>query len=194
MITGKQKVPMYQKIIVFGGTAVALFFMSGQIMTFAHLDSDNLLESFDQFSSSRSMELAKAGSGVNISNYPLILKLFTFWFRPLFVDAPGMLGLIISFENLFYVILACKLFQNGFIKYLRISSALVKTSIVIFLATSYALSGTLSNLGIIMRQKSMVMYFLFFLILSFLDYKKEMRIARQKNASDMKTGKKLQII
>ena len=91
--------------------------------------------------------ISKAGSGINISNYPLILKLFTFWFRPLFVDAPGAMGLVVSFENMLYVALTAKLFQKGFIKFLRKGSALLKTSAVTFLATSFALSNTMSNMG-----------------------------------------------
>lgn len=189
LVTGRQNVPRYQKFLVFGGTAVALFLMYNQIMTFAHLDSENVMESFDQFSSSRSVELAKAGSGVDISNYPLLLKLFTFWFRPLFIDSPGVLGLIISFENLFYLFLFGKLFQKGFFVFLRKSSAIVKTSIVIFLATSLALSGTMSNLGIIMRQKSMVMYFLFFLILSFIDHKKGQQLLKRKKPVEKQLAK-----
>ena len=77
-------------------------------MAFAGLDSENLVESFDQFSSHRSTELAKAGSGIDTSNYPLLLKLFTFWYRPLFVDSPGPVGLIVSFENVFYLLVNIK--------------------------------------------------------------------------------------
>jgi hypothetical protein len=180
LFTGKQNVPFYQKFLVFAGSAAALVFMYDDIMAFTGLDGDNLLESFDQFSTTRSGELAKANSGIDISNYPLILKLLTFWFRPLFFDAPGPVGIIVSFENLLYVYLAAKLFQKGFFKFLRKSSAMVKTGAVVFLATSFALSGTLSNLGIIIRQKSMVMYFFLFLILSFMDYKKGLAVIRKK--------------
>ena len=180
MFTGKQKVPAYQKALVFFGVATTLVLMYGTIMSFVGLDSDNLVESFDKFSTTRSSELAKSNSGVDISNYPLILKLFTFWFRPLFFDAPGIAGIIVSFENVVYIMLAANLFQPGFFKYVRISSALVKTSAVAFLATSFALSATLSNMGIIIRQKSMVMYFFLFIIISFLDYKQSVKIARRK--------------
>jgi hypothetical protein len=179
LFTGKQNVPFYQKFLVFAGSAAALVLMYDDIMAFTGLDGDNLLESFDQFSATRSGELAKASSGVDISNYPLILKLLTFWFRPLFFDAPGPVGIIVSFENLLYLFLALKLFQKGFLKFISKSSAMVKTGAVVFLATSFALSGTLSNLGIIIRQKSMVMYFFLFLILCFLDYKKELALKKK---------------
>jgi hypothetical protein len=182
LITAREKVPLYQKILVFAGLGVAVFFSYDEVLSFANLDSENLFASFDELSSHRSVELAKAGSGLDISNYPLPLKLFTFWFRPLFFDAPGPIGIIVSFENLFYLFLAAKLFKGGFLRYMARSSVLVKTSAVVFLATSLALSGTLSNLGIIIRQKSMVMYFFLFIALAFLDHKKGIALGRKKKA------------
>jgi hypothetical protein len=180
LFTGRQQIPVYQKVLVFVGATITLALMYNTIMNFVGLDSENLLESFDKFSSNKSFELAKANTGIDISNYPLILKLFTFWFRPLFFDAPGLAGMIVSFENVIYILLAVKLFQKGFIKFLKSSSALVKAGGVVFLATSFALSATLSNMGIIIRQKSMVMYFFLFLIISFLDYKKHIQVMKRK--------------
>jgi hypothetical protein len=180
LFTGRQRTPFYQKLIVFAGSASALVLLYDKILGLMNLDADNLLESFGQFAASRSGELAKAGSGIDISHYPLVLKLFTFWFRPLFVDAPGPIGIIVSFENLFYLFLACQLFRGGFPGFFMKSPALVKTAAVAFLATSFALSGALSNLGIIMRQKSMVMYFFAFIVLSFMDYKKRGGVAGNK--------------
>lgn len=192
LFTGRQKVPFYQKFLVFAGSAVALFLMFDQIMAFAGLDSENLVESFDQFSSHLSSELAKAGSGIDTSNYPLVLKLFTFWYRPLFVDSPGPVGLIVSFENVFYLLLTLKIFQGSFLKFMKQASALVKINLVIFLATSIALSTTLSNMGIIVRQKSMVMYFLLFVIIAFLDYKKEIIFRKRKMAMERKNTDEMQ--
>jgi len=186
LVTAREKVPLYQKLMVFAGVGVAVFFLYDDVMAFANLDSENLFESFDQLSSHRSVELAKAGSGIDISGYPLPLKLFTFWFRPLFIDAPGPIGIIVSFENLFYLWLAAKLFSGGFIGFMGKSPALVKTSAVVFLATSVALSGTLSNLGIIIRQKSMVMYFFLFIILCYMDYKKGILVSRKKKLPEKK--------
>jgi hypothetical protein len=180
MFTGRQKIPGYQKTLVFFGVAITLALMYNTIMNFVGLDTENLVESFDKFSTTRSGELAKSNSGVDISNYPLVLKLFTFWFRPLFFDAPGIAGLIVSFENVIYILLVANLFQPGFLKFIKVSSALVKTCAVAFLATSFALSATLSNMGIIIRQKSMVMYFFLFIIIAFLDYKQSIKMARRK--------------
>lgn len=184
LITARARVPWYQKLLVFAGVGVAVFFLYDDVMAFANLDSENLLESFDQFATLRSVELAKAGSGIDISGYPLPLKLFTFWFRPLFVDAPGPIGIIVSFENLFYLWMAAGVFSGNFIGFIRKSPALVKTSAVVFLATSFALSGALSNLGIIIRQKSMVMYFFLFILLAFMDYKKGIVVNKKKKTME----------
>ncbi|WP_230392176.1 hypothetical protein [Pontibacter sp. FD36] len=175
--TGREKVPFYQKILVYVAFAGAIFVMSDQILAMANINEEDVVGSFQDFSQVQAGRLQSAGSGVDITSYPLPLKLFTFWFRPLFVDAPGALGIFVSFENLLYVILAWKLIDKDFIPFLKKSTSLVKMSLVIFIASSIALSFVMSNLGIAMRQKSMVMYFLFFVIISFMEYKKQKKIA-----------------
>lgn len=179
-VTGREKVPFYQKAIVYvafiGGMAV----MYDQILAFANLKEDDVLGSFQDFSQVQAGRLSSAGSGLDITSYPLPLKLFTFWFRPLFFDAPGALGLYISVENLFYLALAWKLVDKDFIPFLKKSSSLVKMSLVTFISSSIALSMVMSNLGIVIRQKSMVMYFFFFVILAFMEYKQ-----RKKSGVDL---------
>ena len=49
---------------------------------------------------------------------------------------------------------------------------MVKLSAITFLVSSYAMTFVMSNLGIIMRQKTMSMYFGFFVIYYFLAYEK----------------------
>ncbi|WP_439881748.1 hypothetical protein ACSX1A_01050 [Pontibacter sp. MBLB2868] len=179
--TGKEKVPMYQKILVYVAFigAIALFY--DQILAVANINEQEVFSSFDEFATNRAASLSESGSGVDMNSYPLPLKLFTFWYRPLFIDAPGALGLYISLENLFYLFLTLKLWDKDFFKFLKTSTSLVKMSLVIFLTSSVALSFVMSNLGIATRQKSMVMYFLFFVIISFLDFKKrKLLFKRQK--------------
>jgi len=135
---------------------------------------------FGDFSDVQSEGLSGAGSGVAIADYPLPLKLFTFWFRPLFFDAPGILGLIVSVENLIYLLLFVKILKKDFISFLKKSPVTVKMSLVVFFLSSFALTFVMSNLGIIMRQKSMVMYFLFFVIYYYLAQKKYDKIIKKR--------------
>lgn len=172
---------MAQKLFITAGLISVLVLAKDQILAMGGIDgSDDLLSDFQAFSSDRSSELGKSGSGVAMSSYPLPLKLFTFWYRPLFIDAPGVLGLVVSVENLLYLLLTFKLFQRGFLKFLRKSPMMVKMSLVVFFLSSLAMTFIMSNLGIIMRQKSMVMYFLFFVIYYFLAQKKYVRLKRIK--------------
>ena len=140
--------------------------------------SENLIEDFENFSEDRAAELSDSGSGVNMTEYPLPLKLFTFWFRPLFFDAPGILGLIVSLENFIYLLLFLKILNKKFLKFLKKSPIVVKMSLTVFFLSSLAMTFVMSNLGIIMRQKSMVMYFLFFVIFYFLGQKKYDRLGK----------------
>src|SRR5690606_33517897 len=178
-MTGRGKIAFWKKSLIYVGLIGSLLLVQDTILEVAGLsESENLIEDFGDFSGGRADELAKAGSGVDMSSYPLIIKLFTFWFRPLFVDAPGILGLIVSIENLFYLLLFFKIINKKFIGFLRRSPISVKMSLTIFLLASIALSFVMSNLGIIMRQKSMVMYFLFFVIYYYLAQMKYNKIIK----------------
>ncbi|MGM0933359.1 MAG: hypothetical protein ACQEWD_07940 [Bacteroidota bacterium] len=180
-MTGKEKIAFWKKLLIYVGMIGSLLLVQDTILGMAGLEeSEDLVQGFEQFSEDRGGELAKSGSGVDMANYPLPIKLFTFWFRPLFLDAPGILGLIVSLENLIYLLLFFKILKKDFISFLKKSPVSVKMSITVFLLASIAMSFVMSNLGIIMRQKSMVMYFLFFVIYYYLAQKKYDRIVKLK--------------
>ena len=180
-MSGKEKISFWKKALVYISMIGALVLVQDQILGVMGLqDSENLIEDFQAASSKNAGDLSRARSGVDMSTYPLPLKLFTFWFRPLFIDAPNILGLITSFENLIYLILFIKIIKKDFIKFILNSPAVVKMSLVIFLMASFAMTFVMSNLGIIMRQKSMVMYFIFFVIYYYLAQKKYDKVLRMK--------------
>ena len=68
----------------------------------------------------------------------------------------------------------------------------VKMSLVVFFLSSFALTFVMSNLGIIMRQKSMVMYFLFFVIYYYLAQKKYDRLIKLKKRRKAMLRRKLE--
>jgi hypothetical protein len=176
-MSGKEKISFGKKLFIYVGMIGGLILMQDQILGMAGLeDSENLISDFENFSDDRSESLSSSGSGVDIADYPLPLKLFTFWFRPLFFDAPGVLGLIVSVENLIYLLLFVKILKKDFISFLKKSPVTVKMSLVVFFLSSFALTFVMSNLGIIMRQKSMVMYFMFFVIYYYLAHEKQLKL------------------
>jgi hypothetical protein len=178
-LSGKEKISFGRKFFIYLVMIGGLYIVQDQILEVVGLeDSESFVEDFEEFSESRSNKLEGAGSGVDMSSYPLPVKLFTFWFRPLFFDAPGILGLITSVENLLYLLLFAKIFKMDFFSFLKNSKVVVKMSFVIFLLSSFAMTFIMSNLGIIMRQKSMVMYFAFFVIYYYLAQKKYNKILK----------------
>lgn len=180
-MTGKEKISFTRKLLIYIVMIGGLILAKDAILGMAGLEgSEDLISGFENFSEERAAELSKSTSGVDMASYPLPLKLFTFWFRPLFFDAPGMLGLIVSVENLIYLLLFVKILKKDFIRFLRKSPISVKMSLTVFFLSSLALTFVMSNLGIIMRQKSMVMYFLFFVIFYYLAQKKYTRIMKIK--------------
>ncbi len=192
-MSGREKIPLWQKLMVFVVMFGALILLQDTILGVMNLEgSENLIEDFQEASDIRSENLSQSGSGVDMSSYPLPFKLFTFWFRPLFIDAPNILGLITSVENLIYLLLFMKILKMDFIRFIRKSPAIIKMSLVIFITTSFAMTFVMSNLGIIMRQKSMVMYFAFFVIYYYLaqkKYDKILRLRKLKRAREMELKK-----
>lgn len=191
-MSGKEQIPFWQKASVFVVLIGTLLLVQDQILAVMGLQgSENLIEDFQAQSEERSEDLSDAGSGVDMSSYPLPLKLFTFWFRPLFIDAPNALGLIVSVENLIYLLLFFKILKKDFIKFIKKSPAVVKMSFVIFFMTSFAMTFVMSNLGIIMRQKSMVMYYIFFVIYYYLAQKKYEKFMKLKRLKEKRKNSNL---
>lgn len=151
------------------------------VVSFAYIYNDVLqligIEEQEVFEESTQLTrrikgLTRATSGVDITQYSFPMKLFTFLFRPLFVDAPGVLGYIVSFENLFYLLIVLRIFSFRFLAYLIKADYIMKAAFVAFFGVSAALAQISANLGLAMRQKSQVMILLMIVILSYLDEQK----------------------
>ena len=170
-VSGSGRVPIWQKSILVILATVVFFNIYQQVLISTGLETDFFEEA--TVLSKRAFELSKeATSGIPIQEYSVPVQLFTFWFRPLFYDAPGILGMIVSIENLVLLIVIFSLIGWGFFPFLFKSDPIVKTSILTFLLASYPLAQISGNLGIALRQKSMVMLLLFFALLVYQDRKK----------------------
>ncbi len=154
-------------ILVVAGFLIAYVYQD--VLALTGLEDESML---DPLISHRARELTKATSGIDIANYTFPEKLFAFWFRPLFFDAPGALGFIVSFENLFYLMIFSYMILRGGMKYLLTADAITKTCLFTFLGVSFALAQISGNLGLAMRQKSQVMILMMFVILKYMDDQK----------------------
>lgn len=178
-VLGREKVPLYQKYLVaFGALAISIFVYK-DLLTFLGYDPNNVVASFEEESALNSQRLQSAGSGVDMGSYSLPMKLFTFWFRPLFIDSPNVIGLVVSMENALYIYMFSKVVNKDFIKYIQVAPAMVKMSAVVFISISISMTFVMSNLGIIIRQKSQIMYFMLFVVVAFMDWQKTNRIRKR---------------
>jgi hypothetical protein len=159
-------IPWYVKFGIGGVAIAASFFLFQESVEFTQVGDDNSLEAF---LAHRTAELSKAGSGVDMSNYNMFMKLFTFWFRPLFVDAPGALGLFVSFENALYLFMLYQIIVIGY-KYWRKLNGWYKSAMFIFILGSIILAQVSGNLGIAMRQKAQLMPLFFFVFVKIKEY------------------------
>ncbi|MEZ4972132.1 MAG: hypothetical protein R2820_02430 [Cyclobacteriaceae bacterium] len=157
------------RIVILLAAAFLLYYIYEDILTLTGLDDESIL---DPVISHRASELSKATSGIDIINYSIPEKLFAFWFRPLFFDVTGILGVIVSFENLFYLLFFIRLITPGGIHFLATGDAIVKTSFLTFVGVSVALAQISGNLGLAMRQKSQVMMLMLFVIIKYMDQKR----------------------
>lgn len=158
----------YIKWLIFSIAVILFLYISQDVMKFANT------ESLDVFSSdtisNRAQELSKSKSGVDISNYNLAMKMFTFWFRPLFIDASGILGLIVSIENLFYLYFFAIAIKFA-VLYWSDWNGWFRISIFVFVLGSFILAQVTGNLGIAMRQKAQFMPFFFIVYCKAVSYK-----------------------
>lgn len=164
---------------LFLALSVAVFFLiSPAVFDFIGLEEDSI-ESVDDISSKRSINLNRAsvGSAINISDYSVPMKIITFLFRPFFFDAGNVFGLVVSVENLFYVVMTISILRFRNLLELWTMPAHLKASFFVLASTAFFMSGSLSNLGIIIRQKNMVMFMLILLVLYLLGKTQESTIS-----------------
>lgn len=158
------KLNLFQKI-AFAGFASLLFFpLLNDVLEFAKIEEVST-EHLESFSTSKATSLAKAGSGIDFSGYPYPLKVLTFAFRPFFFDINGVPAFIASIENLIQLILLIFFFKNKSIEFVFKANIVIRAAFFYFVIGVLAFAPVMSNLGIIIREKNMLMpAFLIFIV------------------------------
>jgi hypothetical protein len=158
----------YMRWLIFIVAGIVFIYISDDVLKF--VDTDSLDITSSSTISHRASELSKSTTGVNIAEYGLFMKMFTFWFRPLFFDGQGALGLIVSFENLLYIYMFFVIIKEGLFSW-RQWNGWIRICLFIFLFGSFALAQVTGNLGIAMRQKAQLMPFFFIIFCKVVSYK-----------------------
>lgn len=159
------------KIAVIAASIGAFFFIYKDVLSLVGIEQgEKLIDGLAL--SERASDLTRATSGVDITSYSIPEQLFAFLYRPLFFDSPGILGVIVSFENVFLLLITIFFVYKGGLMYLIKGDFLVKTAFLSFITVSIALAQISGNLGLAIRQKSQVMMLFLFVIIKFLDDQK----------------------
>ena len=127
--------------------------------------NDFSMETLEMFSEQKSDHLnsERVGSRINLGEYSWPIRLFSYLFRPLFFDAHNIMAFLSSFENITYLWLSFFIYRNWSAEAIRDMPLFIKAAMITFLPVTIALMNALSNSGIAMRMKNMLMiYFLLF--------------------------------
>jgi hypothetical protein len=155
------KLKWYFKVLIICVSMGGAAFVMEDVLAVSGTETINILDDNANVNR-RASELGKSNTGVDISNYNQGMKLFTFIFRPLFFDAPNVMGIITSFEDVIYLFLAIQIILIGFAQIHRWNGFII-IGFFSFLIASLALAQVSGNLGIALRQKAQIMP-LFFMV------------------------------
>lgn len=135
------------------------------------------LESMEMFADSKAAGLGKAriGSSVDLTSYSWPMRLFTYMFRPLFIDAHNIMSFLSSFENALYLYLSFYIYRNWTPEALRDMPIFIKIGIITFIPVTIAFMNSLANLGIVMRMKNMTMIYFLLFCFFLIAYNKKLR-------------------
>jgi len=135
---------------------IAIVLLLPQIQKFVGLEEVSV-QSVGQYLEKRQGLNLEGGSSVDIRQYSLPLKIFTFFYRPLFFDARNINGFVISMENVFYLWFLSFLFSGNFLRVLwkYRFSFFMRFNFIAFITGTFILALSVSNTGIAVRQKNM---------------------------------------
>ncbi len=177
VIDGKMKAGVKISLGVVMLVAGILLFNS--VVAFMRLDEVST-ESIREFSETKATNLSKgSGSSVAIAGYSFPLKIFTFLYRPLFFDINNALAVISSLENLVLLYLTGVMMVLKPFAAFRMAPMPVKSMMIFFFICTCAFALTLSNLGIMLRQKNPVVSCLFVFIFWCFAYIMHLKIKRK---------------
>ncbi|MBQ08122.1 MAG: hypothetical protein CMN11_16565 [Roseobacter sp.] len=147
--------------------AIPLCIVGAQFgLTYAGLGDASGFSDINDYFETRQGHNLDGGSSVDIAGMSVPMRLFTYMFRPLIFDANGILGLVVSIENLvFFMLFLAVLFRKN-----RTRSDLGRFAFMFYLifamASWFVLANTTANLGIAIRQKTMFLPMLVVLLFS----------------------------
>ena len=150
------KIASYKRIILFGLLLAGGIVMLPSVMEYTQVEELSV-ESYESFSENKVKNLSRAhtGSSVDVSSYPLPLKIFTFLYRPTFIDIQSATALLAAIENLILLIFTIVVLRLKPIKTFKAAPLIIKGLVFFLIIGTVAFSMSLGNLGIMLRMRNM---------------------------------------
>lgn len=167
------RVKLYLKVFLFFFFISVFLVLLPYVMNFAKIQSldTTTIENYADQKASALASKEGTGSAIDISNYPYPFKVFTFLFRPFFIDMPTPFGIAASFENLLLLFFFIKVFSRKAVAGFFQASLTAKTLIIFSIIGTLVFPLILGNLGIILREKTpFTITFIIFGYYSILNY------------------------
>lgn len=155
------RVKLVYKVLFTGLIAAGFALIYSKLIAFLKIDEVSV-ESLENLANAKVGQLnhASVGSSIDLANYSVPYRFFTFLYRPLFFDAHNIVSLFSSFENLLYLFITFAGARAFSFKYLRKLPVWLSAGTWFFIFSTIIFANSLSNLGIIMRMKNMsIIYF-----------------------------------
>lgn len=157
-----KKIKTQTKFVFAGLVLVALLFLIPFFLKEIAVTNISDIEGKLQSSMNANVE---GGAGIDLKDSNLVVKWFSYMFRPFVFEARNPMFLVSALENLVWLYIFFIIIRGLFFEKIK-TNYILWSYIGIILACTLPLAYTLANFGISMRQK--IMIFPFFLILFFI--------------------------
>ena len=150
------KLSFFQRVVFFGSFIGIAFLILPLVLKFSKIEEASL-DAFQEFSTTKVSLLSRShtGSAINISNSPIIVKVFSFLFRPFVFDINSFPSLLAAIENSILLFLTIKYFSKKPLESFRNAPFLLQGMVYFLLLGTFAFSQSLGNLGIMIRMRNM---------------------------------------
>jgi hypothetical protein len=159
IIFAREMKPVYK--VLFLILAVGGFLVAYQKIAVFLMVEDLSVHSLSGLAKDKASSLASKGIGsaVDITNYSIPLRLFTYLYRPLIFDVHNLITFMSFLENVVYMVTTVIGFRSIRWRDLPAIPMWLKAGFITFLTAMIVFSNSLGNLGIIMREKNMTMIY-----------------------------------
>ena len=173
-----KRLKLFYKIAASFFLLIALYFLFPFLMArVGFTETESLIAQFEALETTK----VEGGTSIDMSNQNLLVKWLSYMFRPLFFDANSPLLLISSVENTLWVLIFLNIFRRIRSKINYLYKSFFWFSFLSIFTLSIPSAYILINLGIAVRQKTMVFPFIiivFFILMN--SYKSNLANAKIK--------------